>query len=110
MQKELRQVQVLEDLDFNANVKHKTKEYVKKYMSKVGSVYRIKDDTWKFIFLLILCSEWFDAIPTARVVSFLWGSSKYLGDAHLSVCAAADQVLFSTGALSAMMHTKPLST
>ena len=46
MQKELKQVQVWEDLDFNSNVKHKTKEYVKKYMGKVGPVYRIKDDTW----------------------------------------------------------------
>lgn len=44
MLKEIKQVQVLEDLDFNANVRHKTKEYVKKYMSRVGPIYRIRDD------------------------------------------------------------------
>nr|XP_039266370.1 histone-lysine N-methyltransferase SETD2-like isoform X1 [Styela clava] len=44
MQKEIKQVRVWEDLDFNANVRYKTKEYVKKYMSKVGPIYRIRDD------------------------------------------------------------------
>ena len=42
--KEIKQVQVWEDLECNANVKHKAKEYVRKYMAKMGPVYKSKDD------------------------------------------------------------------
>lgn len=35
MRKELKEVQVWEDLEVNANVVHKATEYVKDYMSKL---------------------------------------------------------------------------
>ncbi|XP_052002922.1 histone-lysine N-methyltransferase SETD2-like [Xyrauchen texanus] len=45
MNKELKSCKNPEDLECNENVKHKTKEYIKKYMQKFGSVYRPKEDT-----------------------------------------------------------------
>uniref|UniRef100_A0A6F9DWB6 [histone H3]-lysine(36) N-trimethyltransferase n=1 Tax=Phallusia mammillata TaxID=59560 RepID=A0A6F9DWB6_9ASCI len=42
--KEIKQVQVWEDLECNANVKHKAKEYVRKYMAKCGPIYKGRDD------------------------------------------------------------------
>ncbi|CAK8674987.1 unnamed protein product [Clavelina lepadiformis] len=44
LMKEIKQVQVWEDLECNENVKHKAKEYVRKYMAKVGPVYKVKED------------------------------------------------------------------
>lgn len=44
MNKELKYCKNPEDLDCNENVKHKTKEYIKKYMQKFGSVYKPKED------------------------------------------------------------------
>ncbi|XP_053322620.1 histone-lysine N-methyltransferase SETD2 [Spea bombifrons] len=44
MNKELKYCKNPEDLDCNENVKHKTKEYIKKYMQKFGTVYKPKDD------------------------------------------------------------------
>ena len=44
LMKEIKQVQVWEDLECNANVKHKAKEYVRKYMAKMGPVYKGKED------------------------------------------------------------------
>ncbi|XP_068180647.1 histone-lysine N-methyltransferase SETD2 isoform X2 [Antennarius striatus] len=45
MNKELKACNNPEDLECNENVKHKTKEYIKKYMQRFGSVYRPKEDT-----------------------------------------------------------------
>ncbi|KPP76283.1 histone-lysine N-methyltransferase SETD2-like [Scleropages formosus] len=45
MNKELKSCKNPEDLECNENVKHKTKEYIKKYMQKFGPVYRPKEDT-----------------------------------------------------------------
>lgn len=45
MNKELKSCKNPEDLECNENVKHKTKEYIKKYMHKFGTVYRPKEDT-----------------------------------------------------------------
>ncbi|XP_019579566.2 histone-lysine N-methyltransferase SETD2 isoform X2 [Rhinolophus sinicus] len=45
MNKELKYCKNPEDLECNENVKHKTKEYIKKYMQKFGAVYRPKEDT-----------------------------------------------------------------
>ncbi|KAL7875310.1 hypothetical protein SRHO_G00062800 [Serrasalmus rhombeus] len=45
MNKELKSCKNPEDLECNENVKHKTKEYIKKYMQKFGAVYRPKEDT-----------------------------------------------------------------
>ncbi|XP_051575707.1 histone-lysine N-methyltransferase SETD2-like isoform X2 [Myxocyprinus asiaticus] len=45
MNKELKSCKNPEDLECNENVKHKTKEYIKKYMQKFGFVYRPKEDT-----------------------------------------------------------------
>lgn len=45
MNKELKACKNPEDLECNENVKHKTKEYIKKYMLRFGSVYRPKEDT-----------------------------------------------------------------
>ena len=44
LMKEVKQVQVWEDLEFNSNVKHKASEYVKKYLRKMGALYKPKDD------------------------------------------------------------------
>ncbi|XP_029444100.1 histone-lysine N-methyltransferase SETD2 isoform X2 [Rhinatrema bivittatum] len=44
MNKELKYCKNPEDLECNENVKHKTKEYIKKYMQKFGSLYRPKED------------------------------------------------------------------
>uniref|UniRef100_H2YKZ5 WW domain-containing protein n=1 Tax=Ciona savignyi TaxID=51511 RepID=H2YKZ5_CIOSA len=44
LMKEIKQVIVWDDLEYNANVKHKAKEYVKKYMAKMGPIYKAKDD------------------------------------------------------------------
>uniref|UniRef100_A0A671M4R4 [histone H3]-lysine(36) N-trimethyltransferase n=1 Tax=Sinocyclocheilus anshuiensis TaxID=1608454 RepID=A0A671M4R4_9TELE len=44
MNKELKSCKNPEDLECNENVKHKTKEYIKKYMQKFGAVYRPKED------------------------------------------------------------------
>ncbi|XP_076826896.1 histone-lysine N-methyltransferase SETD2 [Brachyhypopomus gauderio] len=44
MNKELKSCKNPEDLECNENVKHKTKEYIKKYMQKFGTVYRPKED------------------------------------------------------------------
>ncbi|XP_073533198.1 histone-lysine N-methyltransferase SETD2 [Phyllobates terribilis] len=44
MNKELKYCKNPEDLDCNENVKHKTKEYIKKYMQKFGSIYKPKED------------------------------------------------------------------
>uniref|UniRef100_A0A4W4FTH6 [histone H3]-lysine(36) N-trimethyltransferase n=1 Tax=Electrophorus electricus TaxID=8005 RepID=A0A4W4FTH6_ELEEL len=44
MNKELKSCKNPEDLECNENVKHKTKEYIKKYMQKFGPVYRPKED------------------------------------------------------------------
>uniref|UniRef100_A0A6P8QJU7 [histone H3]-lysine(36) N-trimethyltransferase n=1 Tax=Geotrypetes seraphini TaxID=260995 RepID=A0A6P8QJU7_GEOSA len=44
MNKELKYCKNPEDLECNENVKHKTKEYIKKYMQKFGTVYRPKED------------------------------------------------------------------
>ncbi|XP_038048720.1 uncharacterized protein LOC119722605 isoform X2 [Patiria miniata] len=43
MDKELKHCKNFEDLEVNSNVKHKAKEYIKKYMTHVGPVYH-KDD------------------------------------------------------------------
>ncbi|XP_022104946.1 uncharacterized protein LOC110986919 isoform X2 [Acanthaster planci] len=43
MDKELKHCKNFEDLEVNSNVKHKAKEYIKKYMMHVGPVYH-KDD------------------------------------------------------------------
>ncbi|XP_054944460.1 histone-lysine N-methyltransferase SETD2-like [Physeter macrocephalus] len=40
MNKELKYCKNPEDLECNENVKHKTKEYIKKYMQKFGAVYK----------------------------------------------------------------------
>lgn len=45
MNKELKACKNPEDLECNENVKHKTKEYIKKYMQRFGSVYGPKEDT-----------------------------------------------------------------
>lgn len=45
MNKELKSCKNPEDLECNENVKHKTKEYIKKYMQKFGNIYRPKEDT-----------------------------------------------------------------
>ncbi|KAM8825880.1 histone-lysine N-methyltransferase SETD2 isoform 1-T2 [Synchiropus picturatus] len=45
MNKELKACNNPEDLECNENVKHKTKEYIKKYMQRFGTVYKPKDDT-----------------------------------------------------------------
>ncbi|XP_034030834.1 histone-lysine N-methyltransferase SETD2 isoform X2 [Thalassophryne amazonica] len=45
MNKELKACKNPEDLECNENVKHKTKEYIKKYMQRFGSVYRPREDT-----------------------------------------------------------------
>lgn len=45
MNKELKACTNPEDLECNENVKHKTKEYIKKYMQRFGSVYKPKEDT-----------------------------------------------------------------
>ncbi|XP_059520930.1 histone-lysine N-methyltransferase SETD2 isoform X2 [Myotis daubentonii] len=45
MNKELKYCRSPEDLECNENVKHKTKEYIKKYMQKFGAVYKPKEDT-----------------------------------------------------------------
>ncbi|KAG7469756.1 hypothetical protein MATL_G00132080 [Megalops atlanticus] len=45
MNKELKSCKNPEDLECNENVKHKTKEYIKKYMQKFGPIYRPKEDT-----------------------------------------------------------------
>ncbi|KAM9098082.1 histone-lysine N-methyltransferase SETD2 isoform X1 [Sarcophilus harrisii] len=45
MNKELKYCKNPEDLECNENVKHKTKEYIKKYMQKFGTVYKPKEDT-----------------------------------------------------------------
>ncbi|XP_078254469.1 uncharacterized protein setd2 [Rhinoraja longicauda] len=44
MNKELKQCKNPEDLECNENVKHKTKEYIKKYMQKFGAVYKPKEE------------------------------------------------------------------
>ncbi|CAJ0963145.1 unnamed protein product [Ranitomeya imitator] len=44
MNKELKYCKNPEDLDCNENVKHKTKEYIKKYMQKFGTIYKPKED------------------------------------------------------------------
>ncbi|CAM9334197.1 unnamed protein product [Lampetra fluviatilis] len=44
MSKEMKLCQNPEDLECNENVKHKTKEYIKKYMTKFGAVYKPKDE------------------------------------------------------------------
>lgn len=47
MVKELKHCKNIEDLSCSETVKHKAKDYVKKYMAKQGSVYRpesIEDD------------------------------------------------------------------
>ena len=43
MDKELKHCKNFEDLEVNSNVKHKAKEYIRKYMTHVGPVYH-KDD------------------------------------------------------------------
>lgn len=48
MNKELKACTNPEDLECNENVKHKAKEYIKKYMQRFGSVYRPKEDTEVF--------------------------------------------------------------
>ncbi|XP_048880874.1 histone-lysine N-methyltransferase SETD2 isoform X2 [Brienomyrus brachyistius] len=45
MNKELKSCKNPEDLECNENVKHKTKEYIKKYMQKFGPLYKPKEDT-----------------------------------------------------------------
>ncbi|XP_010211103.1 PREDICTED: histone-lysine N-methyltransferase SETD2-like, partial [Tinamus guttatus] len=45
MNKELKYCKNPEDLECNENVKHKTKEYIKKYMQKFGVIYKPKEDT-----------------------------------------------------------------
>ncbi|NXC29014.1 SETD2 methyltransferase, partial [Campylorhamphus procurvoides] len=45
MNKELKYCKSPEDLECNENVKHKTKEYIKKYMQKFGILYKPKEDT-----------------------------------------------------------------
>jgi histone-lysine N-methyltransferase SETD2 len=40
MSKELKHCRHVEDLEVNENVKAKAKDYVKKYMSKFGTMYR----------------------------------------------------------------------
>ncbi|NWS77913.1 SETD2 methyltransferase, partial [Crotophaga sulcirostris] len=45
MNKELKYCKNPEDLECNENVKHKTKEYIKKYMQKFGALYKPKEDT-----------------------------------------------------------------
>ncbi|KAJ7322072.1 hypothetical protein JRQ81_018359 [Phrynocephalus forsythii] len=45
MNKELKYCKTPEDLECNENVKHKTKEYIKKYMQKFGALYKPKEDT-----------------------------------------------------------------
>ncbi|NXH09162.1 SETD2 methyltransferase, partial [Bucco capensis] len=45
MNKELKYCKTPEDLECNENVKHKTKEYIKKYMQKFGAIYKPKEDT-----------------------------------------------------------------
>uniref|UniRef100_A0A8C0EAT6 Histone-lysine N-methyltransferase SETD2 n=1 Tax=Bubo bubo TaxID=30461 RepID=A0A8C0EAT6_BUBBB len=45
MNKELKYCKNPEDLECNENVKHKTKEYIKKYMQKFGANYKPKEDT-----------------------------------------------------------------
>lgn len=45
MNKELKACKNPEDLECNEEVKHKTKEYIKKYMHRFGSLYRPKEDT-----------------------------------------------------------------
>ncbi|XP_071942305.1 uncharacterized protein [Antedon mediterranea] len=44
MAKELKHCKNMEDLEVNANVKHKAKEYIRKYMGRYGSLYRKEPD------------------------------------------------------------------
>jgi len=45
MLKELKHCRSVEDLECNDNVKHKARDFIKKYMAKFGTVYqRPKDD------------------------------------------------------------------
>jgi histone-lysine N-methyltransferase SETD2 len=49
MSKELKHCRHVEDLEVNENVKAKAKDYVKKYMSKFGTMYRktSSPDDWR---------------------------------------------------------------
>ena len=40
MAKELKHCRNIEDLEVNENVKHKAKEYIKKYMGRYGKYYK----------------------------------------------------------------------
>lgn len=40
MEKELKQVKSSKDLAFTDSVKHKTKDFIKRYMSQLGPVYK----------------------------------------------------------------------
>ncbi|XP_033101978.1 uncharacterized protein LOC117105068 isoform X2 [Anneissia japonica] len=44
MAKELKHCKNMEDLEVNSNVKHKAKEYIRKYMGRYGSLYRKEPD------------------------------------------------------------------
>jgi histone-lysine N-methyltransferase SETD2 len=44
MLKELRHCLNVEDLECNDNVKHKAKDFIRKYMSKFGAVYKRPPD------------------------------------------------------------------
>ena len=49
MAKELKQLNSIEELDCTDSVKHKTREYVKKYMGKYGHKYKREiDDTKEY--------------------------------------------------------------
>lgn len=48
MLKELKHCRNVDDLECNDNVKHKARDFIKKYMAKFGEVYiRPKDDDWQ---------------------------------------------------------------
>lgn len=44
MLKELKHVRTVDDLQYNDNVKHKARDFIKKYMAKFGAVFHKRDD------------------------------------------------------------------
>lgn len=63
MAKELKHCRNIEDLEVNENVKHKAKEYIRKYMGRYGKLYKkdpAETDIWWSIHwhtVLTMCEE-----------------------------------------------------
>ena len=49
LDKELKHCRHLDDLEVNENVKGKAKDYVTKYMSKFGAVYKPTGSPWGYL-------------------------------------------------------------